>query len=75
MKEQIIDIIKKVTGYDELSEDIDLLEEDVIDSLAFIELITELEDAFNIEIQPTQVPGDTWRSIDGIVKLVEEKIN
>ena len=75
MKEQIIDIIKKVTGYDELSEDIDLLEEDVIDSLAFIELITELEDTFNIEIQPTQVPGDTWRSIDGIVKLVEEKIN
>ena len=75
MKEQIIDIIKKVTGYDELSDDIDLLEEDVIDSLAFIELITELEDAFNIEIQPTQVPGDTWRSIDSIVKLVEEKIN
>ncbi len=75
MKEQIIDIIKKVTGYDELSEDIDLLEEDIIDSLAFIELITELEDAFNIEIQPTQVPGDTWRSIDGIVKLVEDKIN
>ena len=72
MKEQIIDIIKKVTGYDELSEDIDLLEEDIIDSLAFIELITELEDAFNIEIQPTQVPGDTWRSIDS---LVEEKIN
>ena len=74
MKEHI-DIIKKVTGYDELSNDIDLLEEDVIDSLAFIELITELEDAFNIEIQPTQVPGDTWRSIDSIVKLVEEKIN
>ena len=75
MKEQIIDIIKKVTGYDELREDIDLLEEDIIDSLAFIELITELEDTFNIEIQPTQVPGDTWRSIDGIVKLVEDKIN
>jgi len=75
MKEQIIDIIKKVTGYDELSEGIDLLEEDIIDSLAFIELITELEDTFNIEIQPTQVPGDTWRSIDGIVKLVEDKIN
>ena len=75
MKEQITDIIKKVTGYDELSEDIDLLEEDIIDSLAFIELITELEDTFNIEIQPTQVTGDTWRSIDGIVKLVEDKIN
>ena len=27
MKEQIINIIKKVTGYDELSDDIDLLED------------------------------------------------
>ncbi|MCR5186992.1 MAG: D-alanine--poly(phosphoribitol) ligase subunit 2 [Clostridia bacterium] len=75
MREQVINIIKRVTGYDEISEGTDLLEEDILDSLAFIELITELEDTFNIEIQPTQIPSDTWRSIDGIVKLVESRIN
>ena len=73
MREQVINIIKRVTGYDEISEGTDLLEEDILDSLAFIELITELEDTFNIEIQPTQIPSDTWRSIDGIVKLCLEK--
>ena len=56
-----------------LDPDCELIESGILDSLAFIELITELEDTFNIEIQPTQIPSDTWRSIDGIVKLCLEK--
>ena len=41
-----------------------------MDSLAFIELINELEERYDIEIQPTQVPGNSWNSIDNIVELV-----
>ncbi len=74
MKEQIISIIKRLTGYEEIDDSVDLIEEDILDSLAFVELITELEDTFNIEIQPTQVPSDTWRNVDNIVKLVEKNI-
>lgn len=48
-----------------------MLENEILDSLAFIELITALEDEFNIEIQPTQVEPDTWRSVKLITKLVE----
>ncbi len=66
MKEKIIDIIVQLTEYEELRDapDTDLIEEDILDSLAFINLIIRLEDEFGIEIQPTQVPGDTWRSVD-----------
>ena len=73
MREKIIDIIIELTEYGELrnAPDTDLIEEDILDSLAFINLITRLEDEFGIEIQPTQVPGDTWRSVDGIVRMVE----
>lgn len=61
MEEKIIDIIEELTGYEELREkrDIDLLENDILDSLAFIELINALNDEFNIEIQPTQVKPTT----------------
>lgn len=74
MEEKIIEIIENLTGYDKLKEnvDIDLLENEILDSLAFIELITILEEKFNIEIQPTQVEPNTWRSVKKIAELVEK---
>lgn len=73
MKEKISKIIKELTGFEEI-ENVDLIENNILDSLAFIELISELEDEFDIEIQPTQVSSDTWRSLDNIVDLVESLI-
>ena len=68
-----MDIIIRLTGYDDLYKyaDIDLIGEDILDFLAFIELINELEERYDIEIQPTQVPGKSFSSVDNIVRLVE----
>lgn len=76
MEQKIVEIIQKVTDNPNLTIDnnIDLIEKDIIDSLAFIKLITELEDTFNIEIHPSQVPSQTWRSIESIIKMVKEKV-
>lgn len=73
MEEKIIEIIENLTGYKNLEEnrDIDLLENEILDSLAFIELITTLEEEFNIEIQPTQVEPNTWRNVKKISDLVK----
>ena len=73
MKEKIIEIIENLTGFDKLREnqDIDLLENEILDSLAFIELINALEEEFNIEIQPTQINPNTWRNINQITELVK----
>ena len=62
MREKIIKIIEELTDSTDINGNVDLIEEDILDSFAFIELIAKLEDEFNIEIQPTQIPGDTWRS-------------
>lgn len=74
MEEKIIEIIQNITGYKELKNnmDIDLLENEILDSVAFIELISCLEEEFDIEIQPTTVNPDTWRSVGKIVDLVEK---
>ena len=74
LEERIIEIIENLTGFKNLkkNKDIDLLENEILDSLAFIELITNLEEEFDIEIQPTQVSPDTWRKIENIVKMVED---
>ena len=73
MKDKIINIIEEVSGYENLREnlDVDLLQNEILDSLAFIELISTLNDEFNIEIQPTQVKPETWRNVDKIVELVK----
>ena len=73
MEEKIIEIIEDLTGYKDLknNKEIDLLENEILDSLAFIELISSLENEFNIEIQPTQVDSNTWRSINSIIDLVK----
>ena len=77
MEKNIIEIVIRLTGCNQLSEnrDIDLIENEILDSLAFIELITALEEEFNIEIQPTQVNPDTWRSVKSIANLVEKLMN
>jgi len=74
LEERIIEIIEKLTDFKDLNnnKDIDLLENEILDSLAFIELIEMLNDEFNIEIQPTQVSPDTWRSVKNIAKYIQQ---
>lgn len=73
MEEKIIKIIENLTGYQELKQnrDIDLIENEILDSLAFVELIAYLEEEFDVEIQPTQVDPNTWRNVKKIVDLIE----
>ena len=73
MENKIIDIIQNLTGYTNLKQNknIDLLENDILDSLAFIELISSLEDEFDIEIQPTEISPNSWRTVENICKLIE----
>ena len=72
MEERIIQIIEELTGVKDINKNSDLLEEEVLDSLAFIELIETLENEYDIEIQPTQVPANTWKNVNNIVKLIKK---
>ncbi len=50
MRDEIIELIIMLTGYDDLRKDTDinLIEEDILDSLAFIELRNEREERYDI---------------------------
>ena len=73
MEEKIVNIITEVCNCEDIKNnvEVDLLANDILDSLALITLISRLEDEFDIEIQPTQVSFDTWRSVESIIKLVK----
>ena len=74
VKKRILEILVKLTGADELFDDegIDLIDSGIMDSFTYGELLYALEDEFGIEIQPTQVEVDVWRSVERIARLVDE---
>jgi acyl carrier protein len=54
--------------------DIDLIDSGLLDSFAFIELFSRLED-YNINIQPTRIDRNKLRTIKGIEELIKEYID
>jgi len=71
VEEQILKMVEEVADTDEaIGPATDLLDTDILDSFAFIELLTRLETAFGVEIQPTQVPADSWHTVHSIAALV-----
>lgn len=73
MEEKVVNMIAEICENETIKDnlDIDLIENEILDSLAFITLISRLEEEFDIEIQPTQVKPETWRSISSIIELIK----
>ena len=75
MKDNKIDIsllLFEICEDEEIYEkDIDLIESGLLDSYAFIELFSRLED-YGIVIQPTRIDRNQLRTIKGIEKMVDD---
>ncbi len=76
MKTRIVELLEEFTGVgkEEILQEKDLLESGIIDSLTYGELIFALEDEYDIEIQPTVVPLEKWRTVEGIVDIVKSQM-
>lgn len=56
---------------DVFDKDIDLIDSGLLDSYAFIELFSRLED-YNIILYPTQIDRNKLRTIAGIEELIND---
>lgn len=75
MKEKVLAILADIN--DEvlfLSDDDDLLELDILDSLDIINLIGELEKAFKITIYPDEIAFENINTINNIISLLNKKV-
>ena len=75
MKEKILDIIEKVCEDDGIREDltINLFEEDLLDSLSFVELLVELEDNLGVVISPSEVTREDMDTPNKIINLIKTR--
>ena len=69
--EKIIEIIKGLKPGVEVDENTRLLDDHVIDSLAMISLVSELDDEFDVEISAKDIVPENFATVGAIQKLID----
>lgn len=73
MQETVISIFEDVLECDEIRDDLDmnLFEAELLDSLAIIEVLVEIEDRLGIALQPTDLERSDMATVNNLVKFLE----
>lgn len=74
--DQIIELIADISGEDEVAEerDLDLFEEQILDSMAAIELLVAIKDEFGVSIAPTELDRSEMNTVNKIIARVSERL-
>lgn len=73
MQEKIADLLKDINGKDRISDfNMDLFENDMLDSLGIAQLVAALEENFNIEIDPEDILLENFSTVNEIDALVRK---
>lgn len=73
MKETVIEIFEEVTGNDEIREDLDLnlFEAELLDSLAIIEVLLQIEERLGLKLQPTDIDREDMATVNKLTAFLE----
>ncbi len=76
VKETILDLLEEICGDDcvRTELDINLLEEDLIDSLDYTELLVGIEDALGIVMAPSELKREEMDTPNKIIQQVLKRI-
>jgi D-alanine--poly(phosphoribitol) ligase subunit 2 len=75
MEEKILDILETICGVDEAREDkdINLFETGLLDSLAVIELLVQIEEKLGIVIEPTEVEREEIETPNKLIQYLSKR--
>ncbi len=68
---KIIEIINEIKPGFTVNESTNLFDENILDSLAMISLVSELDDEFDIEISARDIVPENFKTVADIYKLVQ----
>lgn len=74
IKTKLVDILKDVTGLDNVGADpdADLFKDGTLDSMATVEVLVTLQDTFGITVPVSEFDRSQWSSINKIAQRVQE---
>lgn len=73
IKSKIVEILNEIipdVDNDTLENNKELVHSGVLNSFSIVMLISELSDAFDIEISPQEIVYENFDSLDGLTKMV-----
>lgn len=74
MEQEILHILQEINPYMEIETDAKLLEEEILDSMEILLLISELEDKYQIQIPLESLQLEDFQDILSITKFVKKQI-
>ena len=76
MEEKVLDLLVKLCEDESVRNnlDMDLFEDDLIDSLAFAELLFLIEEDFGVIIVPSEVAREDINTASKIIFLIKERM-
>ncbi|MFV0559847.1 MAG: D-alanine--poly(phosphoribitol) ligase subunit DltC [Enterococcus sp.] len=74
MKEAVVTILEEITGTDEVRENLDiaLFDEGLMDSLATVQMLVELEAQLAIDVPVSEFEREEWATPNKIILQVEK---
>lgn len=70
MREVILEILKSIREDADFEHSVDFIEDGLLDSFEIVNLVSELEEKFPIEIRGTDIVPENFTSLDMISALV-----
>ena len=76
VKEQVLDMLEEICEDDVVREDLDInmKEEGLMDSLAFVEMLVRIEELFGLSIAPTEVTYEEIDTPNKVIAYIENRL-
>ena len=76
MRDKLLDIIENICGDEIVKEnpDINLLEEDLIDSLDYVSLLLDIQDEYVVVLSPSEFTREQMDTPNKIIETVSARI-
>ena len=75
IKEQVIEMLEEICEDEVVREDLDInmKEEGLMDSLAFVEMLVKIEEIFGLSIAPTEVTYEEIDTPNKVISYIENR--
>ena len=76
IKDQILEMLEEICEDEVVREDLDinLKEEGLMDSLAFVEMLVRIEENFGLSIAPTEVTYEEIDTPNKVISYIENRL-
>lgn len=76
LQEKVIEIFEEVLDSDEIRDDLDLdmFENELLDSIAIIEVLLGIEDKIGVSLQPTDLERKDMATVNNLVEFLKTRV-